>query len=151
VEPIAFAPWAGHWLGVMLTPWAMNLMLLPRDLVQWRPRPRGTKLTYDFPAGPFEFIAGEESSIGSYETCSLFSPVLEFADHATAQLVARLARDALFDAHNADGAYDKDANDMAGPLAKVETALASPMSKRDFLRARFAERNGRDAPLPHVD
>ncbi len=31
VEAVAFAPWESHWLGAMVTPWCINLMLLPRD------------------------------------------------------------------------------------------------------------------------
>ena len=47
----AFAPWKGYWLGVMLTPWFMNLMLAPRDPARWRPLPPGAKRRYAFPAG----------------------------------------------------------------------------------------------------
>ena len=31
VEAVDFAPWEGHWLGVLVTPWFMTLMLAPRD------------------------------------------------------------------------------------------------------------------------
>ena len=143
VEAIAFGPWAAHWLGVMLTPWCMNLMLLPRDIAQWQPLLRGSKRTHRFPAGPFEFIAGEESSIGPYETCSLFSPVLEFQDHPTARIVATLAREALFDPRNADPEGERDDSATPGPLARVEAALGRPMSKRDFLRARITDADPR--------
>ena len=36
VEAVGFAPWDAHWLGVMVTPWFMNLMLLPRDAARGR-------------------------------------------------------------------------------------------------------------------
>ena len=31
VEAVAFAPWESHWLGAMVTPWCINLMLLLAD------------------------------------------------------------------------------------------------------------------------
>ena len=39
---------------------------------------------------------------GEYQLCSLFSPLLQFDDQETARLVAQLAREALFDAANAE-------------------------------------------------
>jgi [NiFe] hydrogenase assembly HybE family chaperone len=144
VEAVAFAPWEDAWLGVMLTPWCMNLMLLPRDLARWRPLPAGAKRSYRFPAGSYEFVGASDAAIGDYQVCSLFSPLHEFSDHATAALVAQLAREALFDPDNAeasDGAVQSVAaspvSSGPGPLARLEAQLDVPMSKRDFLRARF--------------
>ncbi len=74
--------------------------------------------------------------------CSLFSPLHEFTDHPTARQVATLAREALFDAANAESpeAPSAQLTPVAagpGPLAQIEARLDAPMSKRDFLRARF--------------
>ena len=30
VQAVGFRHWQSHWLGVLVTPWFMNLMLLPR-------------------------------------------------------------------------------------------------------------------------
>ena len=142
VEAVGFAPWNGAWLGVMLTPWFMNLMLLPGDAARWIRVPVGGKHTYRFPAGDYEFIGGEHVLLGEYQSCSLFSPVLEFEDQVTARLVAALAREALFDAGNADTpAYPAptlSARDPSpAPLGCLEAELDAPLSKRDFLRGRF--------------
>jgi len=145
VEAVAFAPWDGQWLGVMVTPWCMNLMLLPRDARAWHGLAVGDKQRYTFPAGEYEFIGANDVAIGPYQICSLFSPVLEFRDHETARLVASLARDALFDPANADlptmpiddltPAEAAPAGD--GPLAQIKQTLEAPLSKRDLLRGRF--------------
>ncbi len=147
VEAVAFAPWGDAWLGVMLTPWFMNLMLLPRDVAQWHPLPTGAKRRYRFPAGDYEFVGASDAAIGEYQVCSLFSPLHEFSDHATAQLVATLAREALFDPANAEKPQAPTSPVLTplpdpldagpGPLAQIEAQLEAPMSKRDFLRARF--------------
>jgi [NiFe] hydrogenase assembly HybE family chaperone len=144
VEAVGFAPWDAHWLGVMVTPWFMNLMLLPRDPAAWQPLPPGAKRCYAFPAGTYEFIGGNDPTVGDYQGCSLFSPLLEFADHASARLVATLARAALFDPANAEVPALPVANlapDSAAaaprPLAQLQEQLGAPLSKRDFLRGGF--------------
>ena len=146
VEAVGFAPWDGHWLGVMLTPWFMNLVLLPRNPRTWPPLSRGAKRRYAFPAGDYEFVGADEEMLGSYLACSLFSPVFEFADQETARLVATLARAALFDPANAvmpempaatlsPPAVDAAAEPAA--LALLQRKLDAPLSKRNFLRGRL--------------
>ena len=144
VEAIAFAPWKGYWLGVMLTPWSMNLVLTPREPAVWRPLLQGGKRRYVFPAGSFDFISAQHDAIGEYLICSLFSPVLEFTDHETAQQTARLAREALFDAANAESPEETAGSAGPGhaaknpaPLAELEANLAAPISRRDLLHGRF--------------
>ena len=121
VEAVAFAPWKHYWLGVMLTPWAMNLMLTPRERAIWRPLPAGQKRRYTFPAGQFDFIAARDDDIGEFLICSLYSPVQHFADHETARETARLAREALFEPEEASA-------------ASLDSRLAQPMSRRELLR-----------------
>jgi [NiFe] hydrogenase assembly HybE family chaperone len=151
VEAVSFAPWGDHWLGVMVTPWFMNLTLLPRHRAAWRPLAPGAKRRYAFPAGEYEFVGADDAVLGPYLVCSLFSPVHEFADQATARLVASLARDALFDAANALVA-EMPVADLSpapppaadpGPLGQLGRKLDAPLSKRSFLTGRFLG-GGRD-------
>lgn len=147
VEAIAFAPWKGYWLGVMLTPWSMNLVLMPRNAAAWRTLPPGEKRRYTFPAGSFDFISARCDGIGEYLICSLFSPVLEFADHETARQTAQLARDALFDAANAEvperpvGSLTPTAASQppttSSALAELEAGLGTSISRRDLLHGRL--------------
>jgi [NiFe] hydrogenase assembly HybE family chaperone len=144
VEAVGFALWEGRWFGVLLTPWCMNLVLCPDDPAAWLPLAAGAKRRYRFPAGEFEFVGASDAALGDYQVCSLFSPVHEFADQASARLVAALARDALFDPAHAelpappfDDTSPAAADATPGPLARLEATLAMPLSKREFLRARF--------------
>lgn len=140
VAAIGFAPWSGHWLGVLLTPWFMNLVLAPREPDRWIDVAPGATRHYAFPAGDFEFIGARDDAVGVYQMCSLFSPVQEIADQETALLVAQLARDALFDAANAP-AHAMPAGVLTPPAEPrhraLEEKLATPMSRRDLLRGRF--------------
>jgi [NiFe] hydrogenase assembly HybE family chaperone len=129
VEAVDFAPWSHHWLGVLVTPWSMNLVLMPRERDHWQTLRSGEVLDYTFPAGVFGFIAHDEPPLGALQTCSLFSPMFEFADQETARLAASAARAALFDA-----SHRETTSTDAAP------EVPAPMTKRDFLRLGQHER-----------
>ncbi len=143
VEAVGFAPWQGAWLGVIVTPWCMNLVLAPRDSSLWARLAPGAKRTYHFPAGDYEFVGAVDDTIGDYQVCSLLSPLLEYDDHETARFVATLARAALLDPLNADPSALPPAG-RRRPLHELEASLAAPMSKRAFLRGRFLGGGGVD-------
>ena len=147
VQAVGFEPWEGLWLGVMVTPWSINLMLLPRDPAAWHPVRAGEKRRYEFPAGRYDFIEAVDPLVGEYRMCSLFSPALELEDHAAATLVAKLARAALFDPANAaSGQAPVSGDSTPAPLGKLEERANTPMSKRDFLRGRFLRADEPDVP-----
>jgi [NiFe] hydrogenase assembly HybE family chaperone len=134
VEAVGFRPWDEHWLGVLVTPWFMNLWLMPRVVSRWQPIAVGASRHYVFPAGVFEFIGGFESTLGDYQACSLFSPMFDFDDPASAHDTAVAALAALFDvAHREAGETGvAAAQPIATPPGAAATA-ARPLSKRDFL------------------
>jgi [NiFe] hydrogenase assembly HybE family chaperone len=131
VEAVGFAPWKAHWLGVVVTPWFMNLVIAPREAAQWRSLPAGEKRRYAFPAGDYDFVSAREEGVGEFFVCSLFSPVTEFEDQATARFVAGHALAALGDPANDERAAPR------GPAGEVERKLEQPMSRRDVLRGQF--------------
>jgi [NiFe] hydrogenase assembly HybE family chaperone len=159
VEAVGFHRWQGFWLGVLVTPWCMNLVLMEADAVHWPRLRSGEKFSLTFPAGRFEFIFGREALLGAStgddtrgETlmCSLFSPMFDFADHAGARATALACLSALFDANNAEAAdislgavpvtLQQDAAQTAARLereAAQEPTLAIDASKRNFLRGRW--------------
>jgi len=86
----------GHWAGLMITPWAINLLCLPGQAAGWPVLAAGSKHSWRFPSGDYEFIVAEEERLGTYHLCSLFSPALEFETHDIAQLTALATVQALF-------------------------------------------------------
>ncbi|KPJ82319.1 MAG: hypothetical protein AMJ58_01580 [Gammaproteobacteria bacterium SG8_30] len=128
VEAVALREWQGHWLGALVTPWFINLMILPGSGA-WRAVADRDSVWHAFPSGRFEFIGGSEPGIGPYHACSLFSPVLEFADQETARETARVAVESLFDPG------------MLGEATGHESGDGSGMSRRDFLRGASATRS----------
>lgn len=149
VEAVDFAEWEGRWLGVMVTPWFVNLVLTPADPARWTAAAPGTKTAYRFPAGTYEFVAAHDELLGEHQSCALFSAPLDIADQDTARLIARCAREALFDAGHATeelGAPLTPALDAAAPglTEKIDAKLEQSMSKRGFLRGAFLR--GPDEP-----
>lgn len=138
VEAVGFRRWEGLWLGVLITPWFMNLMLLPGSGSPdaW-PRVRfGESVAYRLPAGVFEFIRAQEPLLGDYQSCSLFSPMAAFADQAGARATALAALEALFDEGTRAG-VEGPGTPMAGPAAAPAARETPPPSRRDFLRGRW--------------
>lgn len=133
VEAVGFRRWNDHWLGALITPWFMNLMLMPRVGAKWQPIGERETRHYVFPAGVFEFIGGRDPALGDYQACSLFSPMFEFADQAGARDTATAALDALFDSALRDE-IEVPAPQPAGAVSAASAVpTARAVSKRDFL------------------
>lgn len=137
VEAVGFRDWEGRWLGILITPWFMNVLLLPKAGGAWVSVPPGGEQTWRLPAGDYLFIGGFEPSAGEYQLCSLFSPVLQFEDHAAARATAQACLELLFQP-------DAAAEPPVGTVATVRENAARPMTKREFLSgAVLRPRSGR--------
>jgi [NiFe] hydrogenase assembly HybE family chaperone len=101
VKAIGFHQWNDFQLGVLVTPWFMNLMLLPQLEEGYQPN-IGSTQTYTFPSGAYDFIVGFEDKIGVYLSCSLFSPMFEFEDQEAAELTAEEVLSAIMNQDNID-------------------------------------------------
>ena len=119
VEAAGFREHEGRLVGVIVTPWFMNLALLPSpaDLEAWR---KGTLARVSFPSGEYDFMVGDAGDSGLIATCSLFSLMHEFADHAAARDAALAAAEALFES--------------PAPTKPVEPRTPPSISRRRFLR-----------------
>jgi hypothetical protein len=113
VEAVGFRPWREHWLGILITPWFMNVVLMPRVDAAWQP------------------VGAREATLGDYQACSLFSPMFDFADQREARATALAALDALFDPASREAAPVRAQAPAAEAQASVEDRPT--LSKRDFL------------------
>lgn len=100
VEALGFRQVDGDWVGVVITPWFINLFLLPGGGTLWQDLPSGEQRGVEFPAGRLDFIADNnpdpEAPLGAYQYCPLIHPVQHLADQATAREAAVAVLDALF-------------------------------------------------------
>lgn len=81
-------------VGILVTPWFMNILFLPLRAPD--PAPViGAKAQMLLPSGSYEAIWNHEEVLGGYWSCSLFSPMFEFADMDSAVATADAAIEEL--------------------------------------------------------
>ena len=169
VKAIDFQNWENYYLGILITPWFMNLLLLPSDntTVSDDEFTIGQEIPHIFPSGRYTFVAAYEEAIGSYQSCSLFSPMFEFENQEAVELTAKAALIALFDGDNEDIAsqhpaqkiekiWNGEAVDTTQKTAfddiqidelkasldetkSLEEKLQEPISRRQFLQGKISE------------
>ena len=172
VAAVGFRSWLGYDLGVMLTPWFMNLVLLPGRHEPWPELRIGDARSFSFPSGTYEFLLNEQIGIGRFLACSLFSPVFEFGNQTTALATAQAVMDELFNEKNRQQptpgeplgihpeAFDDRARSGVSSIVQGnEKAVRKRLSRRDFLRGKtqsssqgvpFARESRLAMPMPET-
>jgi [NiFe] hydrogenase assembly HybE family chaperone len=94
VQAVGFEP-SGQELpellvGILVTPWFMNLICLTTEPTGRVGAAPGAGLTIRHKVGSenFDFISACEDGLGDFAACSLFSPMFEFSDQAGAVATA---------------------------------------------------------------
>lgn len=96
VQTIGWRLHEGRPLGVLISPWFMNLVQLPAEGEDWLDLTAGAKEVIGFPSGDYEFLHNTREMTGGYKACSLFSPMGEFKSQQQAVDVAEAVMVALF-------------------------------------------------------
>lgn len=89
VEAIDFQRWKGHWLGVVITPWCMSLLLVPGSESGWMSVGDNKRRLVEISHDDFAFLGSDEPELGEYQSCPLFSPMERFATQSDAVMTAR--------------------------------------------------------------
>ncbi len=87
-----FVLFEGQWIGTVLTPWMLNIVILPGPNQQWEVKTEGDKLAIQLPYKAMTFIVSSLESIPQYLSCSLLSPL---DPNLTAEQAVQLAKDCL--------------------------------------------------------
>ncbi|WP_455218657.1 [NiFe]-hydrogenase assembly chaperone HybE [Kaarinaea lacus] len=66
VEAVDFQTCEGGLIGVLVTPWFMNIMLLPEYTSPYQSQELGEKVKYQLESGEQEFVIGEDEEVGRY-------------------------------------------------------------------------------------
>ncbi|MGY3361997.1 [NiFe] hydrogenase assembly HybE family chaperone [Bradyrhizobium sp. GM0.4] len=127
VEAVGFRWFNGTTIGIMVTPWFMNVVIpasaIARDT-------SGPSLRIRLPAGDVEFTVSEVGQMGRIASCSLFSPMFQFADIVAARATAKATFAELMLPANSEEA-----------VRRREPAT-SPIDRGNFLRGVLTERCG---------
>ncbi|MBW6496687.1 MAG: [NiFe]-hydrogenase assembly chaperone HybE [Burkholderiaceae bacterium] len=91
IEAHGFAPLAGGMLlGVLITPWFMNLVALPEVVEPLDPARYGSARAFALPAGERVFRYAGDAAQGAFWAASLHSPMAVFRSQPQARAEARL-------------------------------------------------------------
>lgn len=124
VAAIGFQRHAGDWLGIVVTPWFLNLVLMAGGGTCWQDIPAGERRHVALPCGTLQFLADDDPDIGPYQYCPLIAPVTDLPD-------MRSACDAAAEALRAVLTAPPVALDAAPP---PEVRSVDPSARRGFLR-----------------
>ena len=142
VEACGFREWDGGALGALITPWFINLVFAPPEGMRDE-KAVGDGVVHRFPAGAFSFLISREDALGTFEMCSLFSPVLEFSDQEDAVVTANAALDALFDADVREDTESKnEAIETSRETEEPDQSAPAQVSRRALFTVPEAGRTG---------
>lgn len=134
VEAVGFRSHGDGYLGVLVSPWFMNLVLLPAQGDDWATLTPGAKENIAFPSGTYEFIHNTREMVGGYKACSLFSPMNDFSSQMQAVDTARAVMVALFD-EGVREETDRAADIRAQREAELSGAIADDAADDDAVIA----------------
>jgi [NiFe] hydrogenase assembly HybE family chaperone len=96
IEAVGFRPLDEHAIGALITPWFLNLVLLP-GTDRWDEHPQGSACQLELPGSKVEFRVSHEENLGTILSAALFSTVADFPEQALAHEVAQETLRLLFD------------------------------------------------------
>ncbi len=144
VQAVGFQIHEGRPLGVLISPWFMNLVMLPGADEDWSGLTAGAKEIIGFPSGEYEFIHNTREQTGGYKACSLFSPMGDFSTQAQAVEVANAVMQALFNEENraeTDRAADIRATreaELAAAEPEEDASLGEAPTRRQIISGGLA-------------
>lgn len=132
VEAVGFRRHGDGWLGIMVTPWFMNAVLVPGVPGAWNDMRDGVKSVRPLPSGDYEFVAGHLDGVGTILNCSLFSPMFEFEEQAVVRQTAEAALAALLEPE-----AGAEASPPPSPAPAAPAPSPAEVSRRHLLRGSF--------------
>lgn len=128
IEAIGFRPFGALMIGIVITPWFMNLVALPVAENPTFAEADGAACQIAFPIGEIDFIAGTLSGFGRLFSASLFSPMFDFKNMDVARETAEQVMRALF---------------AQSPSEEGTTERRHELDRRALLRGRIAGKRAR--------
>lgn len=138
VQAVGFRVWQEHWVGVLITPWTISLVLMPGDKAPLKMLGADEKMTWAFPSGDYEFMGLNDPALGACQICSLISPVNDVERHEDAVSIAEQVMEALFASEQSDRIRDAERKvKLEAARLNGEPIKDKTLSRRDFLRGNF--------------
>ncbi|WP_428606881.1 [NiFe]-hydrogenase assembly chaperone HybE [Sedimenticola sp.] len=138
-EVVGLRRFEQHWVGALITPWTLQLILLPATTEAECLRD-GDYRTLEFPQGPVVFMASDNSHLGVYMACSLMSPLHDFPSQGAIRQTAQEVMELLFQPPAEKPQSEPVKVAMPGRLdieREAKPVDQTAGSRRDFLRGRM--------------
>ena len=116
VEAVGFRPLGDHQVGVLLTPWFMNLVLLP-GTDEWDSMQQGEVVSWPLPHGEYDFTVSRDEELGTFLSAILFSSVSSIPTQEIAHDIAEEIAELVFSESDPD----------------TELPKKRPIGRREFL------------------
>lgn len=117
VAAVGFARHGADWRGVLVTPWCVDLLLLPAT-ADWLVPGSHERVFRQYASGNFAFLPNREDGLGDYLICALIHDMKQFADQDAARMTAQACLIAL---------------DLAPGQPPADPAAPGSSSRRKFL------------------
>lgn len=126
VEGVDFQPTEQGYIGALVTPWFINIILLYENPPQ-QSIALGNRVKHSFASGEHDFMVGDDEQLGRYDFISLASPTSKYKSQQQACDYARKKLNSIVSA-DIDALEEKPVQFM-----NVE---ADRLSRREFLRGK---------------
>lgn len=94
VATVGFTRHGDDWRGVLVTPWCIDLLLLPA-VADWTVPGPHKRVFRQYASGNFAFLPNHEEGLGDYLICALIHDMQQFPDQETACMTAQACLIAL--------------------------------------------------------
>jgi len=154
VEAVEFQTWEDRVVGMMVTPWFINLIMLPKEGENWEKEELGAREKFNFPQKECLMAVNEIEGFGYCKTFSLYSPVNDFPNPESARITAAIfLRDLLDENKREDPTYSEE--QIQRYLNKEEmqhheelkkqriqpVEMKKEVNRRDLLRGKIRQEN----------
>ena len=94
IAAVSFARHGDDWRGVLVTPWCIDLLLLPA-VREWPIPGAHERVFRQYASGNFAFLPNHEEGLGNYLICALIHDMKQFPDQDTVRMTAQACLIAL--------------------------------------------------------
>lgn len=129
VEALDFQQCQHGLLGALVTPWFINIILLPAEPSAWLHHELGSKHSFALASGEQQFVLGEDEEVGRYFFRSVVSPPHCYQQQAEARSAAHAALHKLLtpEAETAPAT-------TGSTQVELDPRLQKPTGRREFMR-----------------
>lgn len=107
-----------QWIGTVVTPWMLSVVILPGKDQEWESREIGDKLSVQLPYKTLTFTVSGMETIPQYLSCSLHSPIDPAMTNTQAIQLAQDCLRMILSMPTKPATFDPDRRSLFGSLIK---------------------------------